>query len=141
MAVLDEGASGDAFEALADVRQVLRLQNHVLMVADQSQSHAEQDLGALVEQTVPDPQHRLMGAQTERVIAELLGQMIALRPLRYLHWQDVDEEADEPARDHQSPHDAVILHEPPHRGNLRPHQLAQNLLIRLQTQHGRRVVI
>lgn len=65
MAVLHEGASGDALEALADVRQVLRLQNQVLMVADQSQSHAEQDLGALVEQTVPDPQHRLMGAQTQ----------------------------------------------------------------------------
>lgn len=61
--------------------------------------------------------------------------------LHYLHWQDVDEQADEPARDHQSPHDAVILHELPHRRDLHPHQLAQNLLICLQTQHGRCVVI
>ncbi len=59
VAVLHEGSSGDVFEALADVRQVLRLQDLVLMMVDQRQSHTEQDLRSLVEQTVPDPQNRL----------------------------------------------------------------------------------
>lgn len=77
VAVLHEGSSGDAFEALADVRQVLRLQNHILMMVDQSQGHTEHDLRTLVEQTVPDPQNRLTEPK-HRISREPINHMITL---------------------------------------------------------------
>lgn len=49
----------DLLEALADVRQWLGLLNQILVVMDQSQSYAEQDFRALVEQAIPDPQNSL----------------------------------------------------------------------------------
>lgn len=49
----------DLLEALADIWQWLGLLNQILVVMDQSQSYAEQDFRALVEQTIPDPQNSL----------------------------------------------------------------------------------
>lgn len=59
VAVFHEGALGDLFEAVADVGKVPRLQDEGLVVMDQGQRHAEQDLGPFVEQAVPDPQNSL----------------------------------------------------------------------------------
>lgn len=59
----------------------------------------------------------------------------------HLHRQDVYVETDEPPRDHQSPHDVLLLHHLPHPGDLQFHQLPQDLLVRLQPQHVWSVVV
>lgn len=59
MAVFNKWAAGDLLEDLADVWQRLGLLDQSLVVVDQSQSYAEQDFRALVEQAIPNPQNRL----------------------------------------------------------------------------------
>lgn len=59
----------------------------------------------------------------------------------HLHRQNVNIETDEPARDHQCPHHIVFHHHLPHSGDFEFHQLPQHLLVRLQSQHSRTVVV
>lgn len=59
MAVVNKWAAGDLLEDLADVWQRLGLLDQSLVVVDQSQSYAEQDFRALVEQAIPNPQNCL----------------------------------------------------------------------------------
>lgn len=59
VAVVNKWAAGDLLEDLADVWQRLGLSDQSLVVVDQSQSYAEQDFRALVEQAIPNPQNCL----------------------------------------------------------------------------------
>ena len=66
VAVLYIRASGHVFEAVTDVRQGTGLLDLSLLVPYQRQSHTEQNLRTLVEQTVPDTQNRLRTRTKER---------------------------------------------------------------------------
>lgn len=57
-------STGDLSEALAHVRQGAGSQDLRLVVHDERQGNAEENLGAFVEETVPDPQDRLQGKET-----------------------------------------------------------------------------
>lgn len=61
--VQGEGSTGDLLEALADVGQRASSQDLRLVVGDESQGHAEKNLGALVEKTIPDPQDCLQATE------------------------------------------------------------------------------
>lgn len=54
VAVVNKWSRSDLLESLADVRQRLGLLDERLIVADESQSDAEQDFGSLVEQAIPN---------------------------------------------------------------------------------------
>ena len=54
-----EAPSGDLLELLTDVRDAGGFQDQGLMLLDEGQRHPEDDLGALVEQTIPDAKHGL----------------------------------------------------------------------------------
>lgn len=49
----------------------------------------------------------------------------------YLHWQNINIEADEPSGNHKCPHYIVINHSPPDLGGFDFHQLAKNFLVHL----------
>lgn len=67
MALLHEGPEGHVFEALAHVWQRPRLFHHChLVLVDHRQGNAEEDLGPLVEETIPDPKHRLQEVDWEK---------------------------------------------------------------------------
>lgn len=59
VAVINKWSAGDLLEDLADVWQRLGLLDQSLVVVDQSQSYAEQDFRALIEQAIPNPQNCL----------------------------------------------------------------------------------
>lgn len=56
-----KGSTGDLSEALTHVGQRAGSQDLRLVVHDERQGHAEENLGAFVEEAVPDPQDRLQG--------------------------------------------------------------------------------
>lgn len=57
--VVNIRAFSDVFEAFTDVWKILSWKNIGLMLSDQRKSHTEENLRALVEQTVPDAKNRL----------------------------------------------------------------------------------
>lgn len=58
-----KSSTGDLSEALTHVRQRAGSQDLWLVVHDERQSNTEENLGAFVEETVPDPQDRLQGKE------------------------------------------------------------------------------
>lgn len=56
-----EAPPGDLLEPLTDVGDAGGLQDEGLVLLDEGQGHAEDDLGAFAEQTIPDAEHRLRG--------------------------------------------------------------------------------
>lgn len=69
-------STGDLSEALTHVRQRAGSQDLWLVVHDERQGNTEENLGAFVEETVPDPQDRLQGKGTtgslEKIYANAL---------------------------------------------------------------------
>lgn len=61
--------------------------------------------------------------------------------LAHLNRENVDIEADEPARHHQHPYAGILGHQLSHCRRFHLHQLAEDLHIRLQAQHVRAVII
>lgn len=59
-----KGSTGDLSEAPTHVGQGAGPQDLWLVVHDERQSYTEENLGAFVEETVPDPQDRLQGKET-----------------------------------------------------------------------------
>lgn len=108
------------------------------MVDDESQGHAEKNLGAFVEETIPDPQDRLRMTEIRPGFSFSIEKSSSSA---HLDRKDVDIEADEPARHHQSPNTGILVHELSHRRRLGLHQFAQDLLVRLQAHHVWVVVV
>lgn len=65
-----KGSTGDPSEALTHVSQRAGSQDLRLVVHDERQGNAKENLGAFVEETVPDPQHRLQGEETTGSLEE-----------------------------------------------------------------------
>lgn len=61
--------------------------------------------------------------------------------LTHLNWEDINVEADEPAWHHQSPYAGILVHELSYCRGFDLHQLTKNLLVGLQSQHVRTVVV
>lgn len=146
VALQSESSTGDLFEALTHIRQRASSQDFRLMVNDECQSNTEKNFGAFVEDTIPDPQNCLQVQETRRTSVKVcfVG-LICVQGYTlffpHLNWEYVNVEANKPAWHNQGPYTRILGHELSHCRGFNLHQLPKNLLVSLQSQHGRTVVV